>query len=129
MWVPYLSTAEPRGSTAPLMLHYMVTQCFRKAKPQAWVSELLGAVQEGMPSTPSRHLAPVPPTPHFSHTQQWGSSPTIIYTEKAGPGGDTQNAGLRPGKGRDESLPSPGAGMRGCCQPNLESGLRIQIQA
>lgn len=69
-----------------------------------------------------------PGTP-FSHNQQWESSPTITYAGKAGPGGDTQNAGLRPGKGRNEWLSSAGAGMWGRCQaPNLESGLRIQIQ-
>lgn len=69
-WTP--PTACPRAPRQPLTLHYLVTQRFGEAKPQGWASELLGAVQEGMPSTPSRHLAPSPLTPHFSHTQQWG---------------------------------------------------------
>lgn len=81
MWYLTLSVPSPGLHGTPLTLCYTLTQRFRKAKPQAWVSELLGAVQEGMPSPPSKHLAPVPYTPHFSHTQQWGSSPTIIYTE------------------------------------------------
>lgn len=116
-----LSTACPRAPRQPLTLHHMVTQRFREVMPQAWASELLGAVQEGMPSTPSRHLAPVPPNPHFSHTQQWGPVPPSHTQERQDQAG-TPECWLRPGKGRDESLPSADAGTwGGAVRPQLRT--------
>lgn len=65
-----------------------------------------------------------------SRPEGQGPGPTIRLHRKAGQGGDTQSASLRPGEGRDKRLPFTGAAMWGHCQmPSLESGLGIQIPA